>query len=87
MRRAGAGNRAARVAVGARTGAGYTDDDVWYEYVSALPVEFAVPSTAESGGAGARTLAVFGATLRKDERAPCVVGARSAPGRLRATAR
>jgi hypothetical protein len=73
---------AARVAVGARTGAGYTDDDVWYEYVSALPVEFAVPSTAESGGAGARTLAVFGATLRKDERAPCVVGARSAPGEI-----
>ena len=73
---------AARVAVGARTGAGYTDDDVWYEYVSALPVEFAVPSTAESGGAGARTLAVFGATLRKHERAPCVVGARSAPGEI-----
>ena len=76
---------AARVAVGARTGAGYTDDDVWYEYVSALPVEFAVPSTAESGGdLGARGgLAVFGATLRKDERAPCVLGARSAPGKVK----
>ena len=74
---------AARVAVGARTGAGYTDDDVWYEYVSALPVEFVVPSTAESGGAGARALAVFGATLRKDDRAPCVVGARSAPGEVK----
>ena len=72
----------ARVAVGARTGAGYTDDDVWYEYVASLPVEFAVPSTAESGGAGVRALAVFGATLRKDERMPCVVGARSAPGEV-----
>ena len=52
---------AARVAVGARTGAGYTDDDVWYEYVSALPVEFAVPSTARVRAAPARGPWLFSA--------------------------
>ena len=74
---------AARVAVGARTGAGYTSDDVWYEYVSSIPVDTVVPSSSESGGAYGRALQVFGATLRFGERMPCVIGSKSTPGEVK----
>lgn len=76
-----------RVAVGARTGAGYTGDDVWYEYVSALPVDAVVPTSGETTGGGANgrrlVLSVFGATLRTGEPVKCVVGNAAAPGDIK----